>query len=394
MNVVRTALRRRNFRAAVAAVLLGASLAGCAQTPDAVCDTQGCISVSKLQAAIVAALKNNSVGYVVYVGTSPAAFGGLARTSTDANPPLAMLPDLPMNIASTSKTLTTVGVLQSLAAHNLTVDDKISPFVYPDWSQGSGIDTITFRDLMTHKAGFRNDCDGSKTTYAILKQQIADGVDLANKATAKYNNCNFAIFRELLLVMEKQKVDSDETIRAKDSADFYIAYMNQHVFTPVGVANADCQPPASFSSAFAPILSYPFPPNSTHGTDWGPWRPSCGGGGWVITASNLNDVLLDLSTGNKLLTPAQKSLMNKSYLGWDNSVRSDCPSPYPCKNGDLAGMVWTYLGLFKCTVQVTVFVNSSFTDQNKNDIIGLVGRAYNAAAVPVPSGAPQPTCPS
>jgi CubicO group peptidase (beta-lactamase class C family) len=394
MNILRTA-RRRNCRAAAAAMLLCAGLAGCAQTPDVVCDTQGCISVSKFQAAIAAALKNNTVGYVVYVGTSPPALGGYARTSTDANPPLAMLPDLPMNIASTSKTLTTIGVLQSLAAHNRTVDDKISPYLYPDWSQGPNINTITFRDLLTHKAGFRNDCDGSKTTYAILKQQIAKGVQLADKAKATYNNCNFAIFRELLPFMEGQgPTDMDETVRAGKSASFYIAYMNQHVFTPVGVANADCKPPTSFSSAFAPVLSYPFPAGSTNGTDWGDWTLSCGGGGWVITASNLNNVLLDLANGNKLLTNAQKSLMNKGQLGWDNSVRSDCPGPYPCKNGDLASKVWTYVGLFKCTVQVTVFVNSAIKGLGPGDIIGLVGAAYGAAAVPVPSGAPQPMCPA
>jgi CubicO group peptidase (beta-lactamase class C family) len=394
MNVVRIALSR-NCRAAMAAILLGAGLAGCAQTPDAVCDTQGCISVSKFQAAIVSALKNNAVGYVVTVGTSPVAFGGLARTAADANPPLAMLPDLPMNIASISKVLTTVGVLQSLAAHNLTVDDKISPFIYPDWTQGPNISTITFRDLLTHKAGIRTGCGGSNTAYAHLKQIVANGVNLADKATAVYNNCNFAIFRELLPFMEgKGSTDINEITRAKVNADFYIAYMNQHVFTPVGVANADCKPPTSFSSAFAPVLTYPFPAGSANGTDWGDWTLSCGGGGWVITAANLNDVMQDLASGNKLLTAAQKSLMNKGPLGWDNTVRSDCPSPYPCKNGDLALKLWTYAGLFKCSVKVTIFVNSPINGLPSSDIIGLVAAAYAAAAVPLPSGAPQPTCPA
>jgi CubicO group peptidase (beta-lactamase class C family) len=400
MNVVRIALSRK-CRAAMAAMLLGAGLAGCAQTPDAVCDTQGCISVSKFQAAIVAALKNNTVGYVVTVGTSPVAFGGLARTAADANPPLAMLPDLPMNIASISKVLTTVGVLQSLAAHNLTVDDKISPYLDPYWSQGPYINTITFRDFLTHKAGFRAGC--VDTSYNSLKQMIANGVVLADKATAQYNNCNFAIFRELLPYMEGKgppDKDKDAADRAKKTAAFYIDYMNQHVFTPVGVTNADCKPPASFSSAFAPVLSYPFPAGSANGTDWGNWTLLCGGGGWVITASNLNDVLEDLASGNKLLTPGQKSLMNTGPLGWDNTVRSDCPSPYPCKNGDLIPAndviphLWTYAGLFKCSVKVTIFVNSSINGLPSGDIIGIVAAAYNAAAVPLPSGAPQPTCPS
>src|SRR5215471_9244904 len=102
-----------------ALVMLSASLFGCAT--DVVCDAQGCISQSKFQANIVAALKDNSVGYVVYVSDLPPAFGGQARTSADSFP-IAMLPDLVTNVASVSKTLTTVAVLQSLSKHGLTID--------------------------------------------------------------------------------------------------------------------------------------------------------------------------------------------------------------------------------------------------------------------------------
>ena len=50
-------------------------------------------------------------------------------------------------------------------------------------------------------------------------------------------------------------------------------------------------------------------------------------------------------------------------LGWDCSVRSDCPDPYVCKNGHLSNgngiSLWTYAGIFKCDVPVVVFVNSA-----------------------------------
>ena len=107
-------------------------------------------------------------------------------------------------------------------------------------------------------------------------------------------------------------------------------------------------------------------------------------------------VLQDLTSGNVLLTNAQKSQMNLTPLGWDNTVRSDCPNPYVCKNGslNLPGPVpglWTYFGIFKCTVPVVVVVNSGIPT---NDIIDLVANAYKGAAAPVPSGAPQPKCPA
>jgi uncharacterized protein (TIGR03437 family) len=78
-------------------------------------------------------------------------------------------------------------------------------------------------------------------------------------------------------------------------------------------------------------------------------------------------------------------------LGWDCSVRNDCPSPYVCKNGDLNNgngiAVWTYAGVLKCDVPVVVVVNSFLPApyQNGEDIIGLVKDALAAAAVP---GAP------
>ena len=120
--------------------------------------------------------------------------------------------------------------------------------------QDNSIDTITFRDLLTHKAGFRVNCNGSNTTYAVLKQQIANGVQLADKTTGTYNNCNFAIFRELLPFMEGSTPSGSDAQRAAASAALYINYMNQNVFQPVGVSGADCKPPAQLNPAFASVL--------------------------------------------------------------------------------------------------------------------------------------------
>ena len=92
-----------------------------------------------------------------------------------------MLPDLATNVASLSKVLTTIGVLQSLLNHNLTIDSTILPYLYPDWTKGPNIDTMTFRDLLTHKSGF-DVCSGNAVTYADVKKQIAKGVHTATLA--------------------------------------------------------------------------------------------------------------------------------------------------------------------------------------------------------------------
>jgi hypothetical protein len=96
------------------------------------CDLRGCISESKLLANISEALKANAVGYVAVVDNLFVAHDGWGRTSAD--PPTAgMTTVLTGNIASVTKTLTTIAVLQLLASKELTIDSKMSPYLYGDW---------------------------------------------------------------------------------------------------------------------------------------------------------------------------------------------------------------------------------------------------------------------
>jgi CubicO group peptidase (beta-lactamase class C family) len=139
---------------------------------DTVCDPRGCIAVSKFATNIYTALNGKVVGYAINVGGWFPYYGGWARTAADP-PKTRMGGGLRTNVASVSKVLTTIGVLQSLSKNKLTLDAKILPYLYRDWPKGPNIDTITFRELMTHRAGFRVNCGGARTTYAVLKSQIA-----------------------------------------------------------------------------------------------------------------------------------------------------------------------------------------------------------------------------
>lgn len=347
---------------------------------DTACDASGCISLSKFSANIDSALQGKVVGYVSLVGSlAIISKYGQARTAADA-PALAWDTDVPMNDASLAKVLTTIAVLQALAKHNpvLTINDKILPYLPPDWqaNKGPNIDTITFKDLLTHSAGFRVDGNGSHTTYDVLQQQMTTGVNLSNK-TPSYNNLNFAIFRVIIPYLAGWN-DPGPATRATASANFYINYMRQNVFQPVGVSDADCKPAANSH----PALSYPPPPvGAAHGIDWGDWTLSCGGGGWVLTANDLYKVMLDLTGGHTLLSDAQKTLMNSNCLGWDCSVRTE--TDFVGKNGNLVGggtALWTFYGIFKGSVPVVVMVNSD----PHADIHDIVANAFVDAAVPHP----------
>jgi hypothetical protein len=350
------------------------------------CDPEGCISEAKFSANICATLAKHVVGYSCLVGEVRPVSGGQARTAS--NPPImAMSSDLLTDIASVSKTMTAVGVLQLLAKSGLTIEAKISPYIYPDWTQGPNIHQLTFKELLTHTSGFgqlsQNVC-GKSITYSALKAVVGNGVSAANIGAPSYGNCNFALLRELMPALLGQSLKNlpDGPQRAKKSSALYINYMNGHVFQPVGIPSRGCDPGPDG------IRSYPFPAGSSSGTDWGDWSLQCGSGGWVLSANDIFKVVDDLVTGNVLLTAAWKKLMFNDCLGWDCAVRSDCPNPYVCKNGDLTNgsgiSVWTYTGVFKCNVPVVVVVNSPLPApyQNGGDIIGLVEDAYKNASVP------------
>ncbi len=330
-----------------------------------------------------------------------------------------MSTSIPTNVASVSKVLTTVAVLQSLAKHNISLDSFIAPYLWPSWKLGPNIDTLTFRDLLSQRSGFRNnagdgcppgincnqpaitggvftDCGGNKTDYPRLQTLLAAGVNVSDKNKAVYDNCNFAIFRELLPFMEGNTYQPSDGDPAKWSASFYVGYMNQHVFAPVGIGARTCAPAAN------DMLSYPFPTGSNPGHDWDDWTPSCGGGGWYLSGNDLLKVTNDLaSKTGVLLSTQEKAEMaplttgSLPSLGWDNTVGRSCGGPTEfCKNGDLPDVpiaIWTYLGIFQCDVPVVAVVNSflpapyqpydTMGNPVKNpqgDIIGLVQAAYAA----------------
>ncbi len=105
-----------------AAIALTAFAAGCGSSSairDTAYDASGCISVSEFSANIDSQLKSKVVGYVSTVGAL-ATIVEYAKARMAADPPsLRMATTRHMNVARVSRVLTMIGVLQSLAAHNL-----------------------------------------------------------------------------------------------------------------------------------------------------------------------------------------------------------------------------------------------------------------------------------
>ena len=386
----RSAVVSRLWVVALGVVALAASCtAGCGAAPNAggpsaapppvpagsagrLCTPRGCVSLSRLADSIDTQLRGNVVGYVALIGTSKAVASGLARTAADP-PRLAMGPDVMVNVASVGKMFTTIAVLQSLARHHLSIDSRIWPFLPPDWVRGPGIDTITFRELLTHRAGFRLDSGRVFATDNAAREQVRQGIQQIDKQVADYNNINFTIFRDMLPFMEGVP-DPGPAARAAAADRFFISYVQRQVFDPVGVTDATCAPVRDA------MLMYPPPGAGTGSGEAGPGR-----------AIGVLRRRLVYDTGQhapgtrwpdqrqRLLSGRQRQQMDDNCLGWDCSVTGQ--AGYLGKEGDFgdgpAGL-HTFFGILAGTIPVVVAVNSDLVD----DISAIVQASLFAATSP------------
>ena len=338
-----------------------------AGSTDRVCTADACISLSRLASSIDTQLKGKVVGYVALVGTSKAVSSGFARTAADP-PKLAMGPDVMVNVLSVGKMFTTIAVLKSLARHHLSTGSRIWPFLPPDWVKGPGVDTITFGDLLTHRAGFRLDSGLVFETGNAARAQIRQGIQQVDQRVADYNNINFTIFRDMLPFMERAP-EPGAAARGAAANRFFISYVQRQVFDPVGVKDATCAPVRDA------VLMYPPPGAGTARGRPAPVAPSgCSGGGWFMTPASMRRVL-DGLISDSLLSRSQRQQMDHNCLGWDCSVTGQ--AGYRGKDGGIAGLQ-VFFGILAGTIPVVVATNS---DPGK-PLSAIVQTALAAATTP------------
>lgn len=225
-----------------------------------------------------------------------------------------MRPDLEINIASVTKAITGVAALQLLKKNNLKVTDSIGPWLPAYFKAVKAVRDLTFKELLTHRSGILTDA----TSYEAMKALAANGLENPAKPSF-YSNMNFALFRAMIpYLANKNLAKQKEASWLPDNTEqfeswlshAYIGYMQQEVFTPIGIENAICKPDGSSAMAFneGPKLEFHTP---------GDWTHSSGGGGYYLSTTEMARFMAFLSNTEVLLSKAQKDEMDSMLLGWD-----------------------------------------------------------------------------
>ena len=273
-----------------------------------------CLKYATWAQNIESRIDQKAVGYAFIIINNGLAMEtktfGKARLSQDA-PETAMTVDVRSNAASVTKTMTAVAALKLLAAKNVSVTSSISPYLPSGWTLGTGVNAITFAELMTHTSGIRTPTN-TGSTYANLKTVMAQNI---TTKTAQYDNNNFALFRVLFTYINGYN-DTNKTDAQIDTAtqQGYLNHMKS-VFEP------DVK--ISCNIGNNPVVSYPYPAGSANGTDWGDWTGSCGGGGLQLSVTDMGVFMTRLLSGVYLPKTSNNAnqvtlpQMVSNQYGWD-----------------------------------------------------------------------------
>jgi CubicO group peptidase (beta-lactamase class C family) len=305
------------------------------------------LNTDDLVKSIAKRLDGKCVGYQLVIsvkGSQKSIYAyGDARLTQDGNARPMSVTDK-FNLASCSKTITAAALLHVLNAQKKSTDDLIYPYLPAHWSLSTGVKTITFKELLTHRSGFSDKTYGSD--YANLKKLA--GESLKNSAKPEvYNNANYALMRLLIVSLAGHAisampdkatpatVSAIETTQAQQYADSYISYCQRNVLGVSGstMSSIVCKPTDA-----TPARCYQFPKDGGSGTDFGDMTLTNAERGWNMTSVQMAAFFSTLHYTEKILPKSLSDMMKADRAGYD--IRNQTPGTkigYYAKNGFYPG---------------------------------------------------------
>lgn len=292
------------------------------------------LNVTKMGQDMHAALKDNVRGYAFQVrkGGQPiyTLIWDWARAPGQGSSGWSL--STRMHVASVSKLITAIAAVKMLDERNLSFDTKIGPYLPTYWTVGPNSADITFRDLLTHRAGFTDTYyDGN---YPTFKAQIQNGV--VASPPGNYTNGAFSLVRVLNATMTNEvprtyvfplnvAQSQKDAVWDQLSSMAFERYVANKVFAPSGVSGVASTPTPG--SAFA----YSTRPD-TAGWDSGELQTQLGGAGFRVSVNDMLDVMGTFRRKGTIVPAAKAQQAMDASLGIDSITDSPAGKMY-LKNG-------------------------------------------------------------
>ena len=347
--------------------------------------------------------EQNIIDYVKWGGDKPIAWAytisvggtlkrshayGSARLPVDNQMDFTL--DKEINIASITKFYTAIGAMQLIYENGLTIDSTIAKWLPASWQKGPGVQTLTFKDLLTHRSGLNsiNSKFDSTLTYSGLQACIQTGI--INPKTRNYLNVNFALFRVLIPSLWSALPSAPPSIDIENDANtqfMYLLYMQYNVFDPLNLPLVGCYPEDRQTSTLYYNVNDSVLGNS--GVYYGDWNPTCGGGGYFMTVHEMAKVNAYFEHTQLLLPNDVKKVMKDNYIGFEEGSSMELHGKYYGKGGSISngsagqGVVGEVVIFPFNGVDCVVIMNTqgnTFNDPNGNNSIrAAIYQAYNDA---------------
>lgn len=314
----------------------------CQPDDPVLCDPTPKFNIDVFVANIKAEMDDVS-GYALVVNENGnlyhAADSGKSIYAGDPGGEIDMTVDTRMNVASVSKFIGTIAMMQVLEKHNISIEQPIYNYLPESWKpavHGDHFDAgsayrVSFRNMMRMETGIQFAASGwspgPMPTTATMRTALRSPADPARWGV--YQNGNFTLIRVLIGEIE-YNLDENDTNYDLNCADAYFDYIKTNIFDPLNLS-----PPMSITAVnnyyagnFTRAHQWPFNPifqDGNNNVGWGATsnpQTNGGSGGLVLSAIDLAKVLAyfihdDTET---IISAAQRTSILDHELGLTEST--------------------------------------------------------------------------
>lgn len=272
---------------------------------------------------------------------------GLSRYATDPGGPLAINSATRFNVASISKFIGTIALLNALEDNNISIHDQMYKHLPPAWQSQvhHGNKSLTFKDILTNNTGIN--FPGSIPDPGDMQSevQMLQGLRAIPNPFRKgvYQNGNFTLIRVLIgeIVYDLNDRASNYSTECTDK---YFEYLNNQIFSKL---NLNCPKSVNEVNAYYNTSTYPwayqhpFDSTFTNPTDgsvgWGHSNsPNLNGGsaGLMLSALDISKIMAFFrhDKSELIISATQRANILEHELGLTESL-TGAEGRYPSKGG-------------------------------------------------------------